>query len=204
MTIREVEEKTGLARSNIRFYEKEGLLCPRRSSGSEYRNYTEEDVLRLNRIKLLRMLDMPVKTIRECLEGEMSLEEALERQQCVYQEQMDQIHRNQLLCRQLQRLGGDAAALSPEVLRELCGDQETSMLYVEELRKRDRIQHRFYVLQQLVTFVVLCAGVLAMAAYVMDMQYRTVGMVGVAASAICLLVLFGLMGRIIYLNEKGL
>ena len=34
MTIAEVEERTGLTRSNIRFYEKEGLLKPSREKSS--------------------------------------------------------------------------------------------------------------------------------------------------------------------------
>ncbi len=55
MTIKELEERTGLSRANIRFYEKEGLLSPlRRENG--YREYTEEDVQTLQRIKLLRSL----------------------------------------------------------------------------------------------------------------------------------------------------
>ena len=44
MTIKEVEEKTGLARSNIRFYEKEKLIQPTRNVGNGYREYSEEDV----------------------------------------------------------------------------------------------------------------------------------------------------------------
>ena len=32
MTIREVEQQLGMTRANIRFYEKEGLLSPRRES----------------------------------------------------------------------------------------------------------------------------------------------------------------------------
>lgn len=34
MTIKEAEERTGLARSNIRFYEKEGLVQPERNLGN--------------------------------------------------------------------------------------------------------------------------------------------------------------------------
>ena len=43
MTIRELEQKSGLERANIRFYEKEKLLNPvRRENG--YRDYSEEDL----------------------------------------------------------------------------------------------------------------------------------------------------------------
>ena len=63
MTIKELEALTGLSRANIRFYEKEGLLSPlRRENG--YREYTEEDVQTLQRIKLLRSLQFSIEEIR--------------------------------------------------------------------------------------------------------------------------------------------
>lgn len=34
MTIKDVEERTGLARSNVRFYEKEKLINPSRNEGN--------------------------------------------------------------------------------------------------------------------------------------------------------------------------
>ena len=44
MKIGEVAEQTGLSISNIRFYEKKGLIEPKRNEQSKYRDYTEEDV----------------------------------------------------------------------------------------------------------------------------------------------------------------
>ena len=58
MKINEVEQLVGITRRNIRFYEKEGLLAPGRDSSNGYRSYTDEDVETLNRIKLLRKLDL--------------------------------------------------------------------------------------------------------------------------------------------------
>ena len=50
MTIKDLEERTGLSRANIRFYEKEGLLSPlRRENG--YREYTEADVQTLKTLR---------------------------------------------------------------------------------------------------------------------------------------------------------
>ncbi len=42
MTIKEVEEQTGLTRSNIRFYEKEKLIEPSRNDKNGYRDYSEK------------------------------------------------------------------------------------------------------------------------------------------------------------------
>lgn len=46
MNIKEVEEQTGLPRSNIRFYEKENLILPLRNEKNGYRVYSEKDVER--------------------------------------------------------------------------------------------------------------------------------------------------------------
>lgn len=56
MKIKDVEKRTGITSYNIRFYEKENLLIPKRNPVNGYREYTEEDILLLNRIKMLRML----------------------------------------------------------------------------------------------------------------------------------------------------
>ena len=68
MTIKELEERTGMTRANIRFYESEGLLSPaRRENG--YRDYSEEDVKTLEKIHLLRQLHLDIDTIRLVQKG---------------------------------------------------------------------------------------------------------------------------------------
>ena len=47
MKIGEVANETGLSISNIRFYEKKGLLSPSRKEESGYRDYTKDDIKRL-------------------------------------------------------------------------------------------------------------------------------------------------------------
>ena len=64
MKIKEVEALVGIKKTNIRFYEREGLLNPERSEENNYREYSEEDVRRLEQIKMLRMLDVPTADIR--------------------------------------------------------------------------------------------------------------------------------------------
>ena len=61
MKIGEVAEQTGLSISNIRFYEKKGLIEPKRNEQSKYRDYTEENVKRLKQIILYRKMDMPLE-----------------------------------------------------------------------------------------------------------------------------------------------
>lgn len=63
MTIKEIEALSAMTRANIRFYEAEGLLTPRRSENG-YRNYSDEDLDILKRIKLLRSLHIPLEEIK--------------------------------------------------------------------------------------------------------------------------------------------
>jgi len=65
MQIKEVEMLTGMTRANIRFYEKQGLLNRTNRNEYNYRDYTEEDVRQLQRIKLLRMLEVSMDDIKE-------------------------------------------------------------------------------------------------------------------------------------------
>ncbi len=80
MKINEVEAAVGVTKKNIRFYEEEGLITPSREPGNGYRSYSQTDVERLRRIKLLRKLDVPLAEIREMLEGRSTLAEGMTRQ----------------------------------------------------------------------------------------------------------------------------
>ena len=77
MKINEVEAAVGVTKKNIRFYEEEGLITPSREPGNGYRSYSQADVERLRRIKLLRKLDVPLAEIREMLEGRKTLAEGM-------------------------------------------------------------------------------------------------------------------------------
>ena len=77
MTVKEVEERTGLPRANIRYYESEGLIHPARGENG-YRDYRQEDLDTLLKIKLLRQVGFSLEEIRALQAGELDLEPALE------------------------------------------------------------------------------------------------------------------------------
>ena len=80
MKINEVEAAVGVTKKNIRFYEEEGLITPGREPGNGYRSYSQADVERLQRIKLLRKLDVPLADIREMLAGQKTLADGMAQQ----------------------------------------------------------------------------------------------------------------------------
>ena len=65
MKINDVESRVGITKKNIRFYEEQGLLSPRRNPENGYREYGEEEIQSLQRIKLLRKLGVPLDEIRQ-------------------------------------------------------------------------------------------------------------------------------------------
>lgn len=102
MTIREIEEQLGIPRATVRYYEREGLLTPARG-GNNYRDYTQEDLDTLEKICLLRQLDMPLDTIKAVQRGEVPLREALERQEKLLEDGAERRRRATELCRSLLR-----------------------------------------------------------------------------------------------------
>lgn len=112
MTIKELEVRTGMNRANIRFYEEEGLLAPQRRANG-YRDYSEEDVRTLEKIRLLRQLQLDLGTIRMVQQGELSLERALFTQLNRLEGDRALLQRAAEVCREIERSGVDYHALEP-------------------------------------------------------------------------------------------
>lgn len=90
MKIYQVEELVGITRKNIRFYEDEGLLNPERNPENGYREYSLKDVRQLEKIKLLRKLDVPIEEIRLLQHEKMTFCEAMNHQvEALEQKQKD-------------------------------------------------------------------------------------------------------------------
>lgn len=77
MRISEVSKITGLSVSNIRFYEKKGLLEPEREEENRYRDYNSKDIERLKLIMLYRKMDIPIEVITDLLQDKVKLDTVL-------------------------------------------------------------------------------------------------------------------------------
>lgn len=67
MTVGVLGRKFGLSRSTLLYYDKIGLLSPSGRTGANYRDYTDDDVDRLEKICLYRKTGVELKRIRELL-----------------------------------------------------------------------------------------------------------------------------------------
>ena len=72
-----MEELVGITRKNIRFYEDQGLLNVERAENG-YREYHQEDVIRLQEIKLFRKMDISIEEMKLLFEKKKSLQICLE------------------------------------------------------------------------------------------------------------------------------
>ena len=100
MTIKEVEELSNMTRANIRFYEKEGLITPQRDSNG-YRNYTEQDVDILKRIRLLRTVHLGLEEIRSLSEKESELTDVLLIHLRTLKKEQKDLEQSKAICEQM-------------------------------------------------------------------------------------------------------
>ena len=105
MTIKEVEEQTGLTRSNIRFYEKEKLIEPIRNNKNGYRDYSESDIENIKKIAYLRTLEISIEDIRNIMSDKVSLTEIIEKQTATIQTQIEGLNKARTMCERMLEAG---------------------------------------------------------------------------------------------------
>ena len=77
MQIKEVQEKLKISSYTLRYYEKMGLIQPYRDENG-YRNYSEEDIHKIERIMFLRDINVPIEGIKEILNNKVTFQDVLE------------------------------------------------------------------------------------------------------------------------------
>ena len=97
MLIQELEQKTGLDRPTIRYYEKEGLICPTRAENG-YRQYADSDVENLLRIKLMRQLGISIGKIKDLQCGAEDFSAVISAQIVVLKSQIERDTRASAVC----------------------------------------------------------------------------------------------------------
>lgn len=100
MQIQTIEQKTGLDRATIRYYEQEGLIKPLRLQNG-YRDYSETHLQDLIKIKLLRQLGLSLESISRLIEGEDDLQSVLENQLLILKEHKTQVENAEFVCKMI-------------------------------------------------------------------------------------------------------
>ena len=126
MKINEVEALVGITKKNIRFYEAEGLLTPRRNSENGYRDYGEAEVDALRRIKLLRKLGVPLEEIRQMQSGAHTVGDGMRRHLVTLERERKNLEAAARLCGELTDSQEKLDALDVGALLEQMAQMEQS------------------------------------------------------------------------------
>lgn len=118
MKINQVEELTGITKKNIRFYEEEGLISPNRDPANGYREYSLSDVDDLNRIRLLRKLDVSCEEIRKIQEGTITLKQCMDDHLIRIAHRRQDLNHHQEICEQLMSENSDFSQLDAAIYLE--------------------------------------------------------------------------------------
>lgn len=142
LKINEVEALVGITRKNIRFYEAEGLLTPRRNSENGYRDYGEAEVSVLLQIKLLRKLGVPLEEIRRMQSGAHTVGDGMRRHLVSLERDRDNLEQAIRLCAGLtdrQERLGDLDAGS--ILKEMEVMEQSGATFQNKQRQDVRIRY---------------------------------------------------------------
>ena len=142
MRISEVEKLTGISKKNIRFYEEEGLISPGREQGNSYRDYSDNDVDELKRIRLLRRLAVPIDEIRKIKDGRLTLRDCMERHAIYLNSQQRNLEHIKTVCVEIASEGMTLASVNIDVyeekIRQLDEGGIRFMVHDHNSRRRER------------------------------------------------------------------
>lgn len=116
MQIKEVEQVTGVKSANIRYYESKGLINPVRKSNN-YREYEEEDVEMLKKIKMMRMLGITVEDIYSIIKEKVRLEEVMTKRLEELEKEEQSIQESKKVCQSIKEQKLQVENLSDELFK---------------------------------------------------------------------------------------
>lgn len=143
LKINEVEALVGITKKNIRFYESEGLLSPRRNSANGYRDYGPEEVEMLRRIKLLRKLGVPLEEIRKMQRGDRTLGSAMGRHLIALARQQRDLETAMKVCAALRDEDPSLEDLDAAALLDRLEEMESEGTRFMDKHKEDTRRRRY-------------------------------------------------------------
>ena len=165
MTIKEVEEQTGLTRSNIRFYEKEKLIEPSRNDKNGYRDYSEKDVESIKKIAYLRTLEISIDDIRNIIFDKVPLAEIIEKQTTTIKTQIEGLNKAKTMCERMLESGN--ISFDELQVEKYVADLETYWSDHKPVFKLDSVSFLYIwgslITWTVITFLCLIIGILSYA-----------------------------------------
>ena len=162
LKINEVEALVGITKKNIRFYEEQGLLTPKRNAENSYREYGDGEVQTLRRIKLLRKLGVPIEEIRQMLDGTHTVADGMRRHLISLERERRNLDQSIKLCQELQSMDIPVNILDTEGILERMEEMEKGGTLFQNKQEQDiRVRYIAPVVVTVV-MVVLMTGLSAL------------------------------------------
>jgi DNA-binding transcriptional MerR regulator len=133
-TIGQAAALTGVSVKAIRFYHRAGLLQPAGTTAGGYRLFTENEIGRLELIRVLRHLGFGIPAIRQVLAGQLSVRQALAVQGAAVDERIRQLERLRVLLRRVREQvdSGDALAALPAIQEAIAVNTQEPTAFVRQ------------------------------------------------------------------------
>ena len=198
MKINQVEQLVGITKGNIRFYEKEGLLTPGRNSDNGYRDYSDDDVAWLKKIKLLRMLDVPIEEILRLKEGTLTLEDAMGRHIIQLERKQSNLAAAQGVCAQIRDSRSQLDALDADGVLASMERQEQEGTKFMNVGKKDKLTRYVSPVGAAVVVLAMMAAFIALIVWGFTVDAADAPPVGIiiALAAIPVVVIVGVLAAL--------
>ncbi len=198
MKINQVEQLVGITKGNIRFYEKEGLLTPGRNNENGYRDYSDADVVWLKKIKLLRMLDVPIEEILRLKSGSLTLEDAMGRHIIQLERRQANLAAAQGVCAQIRESRSQLDSLDADGVLASMERQEQEGTKFMNVGKQDKLTRYVSPVGAAVVVLVMMAAFLALIVWGFTTAPEEAPPVGIviAIAAIPVVVIVGVLAAL--------
>ena len=199
MKINEVERLVGITKGNIRFYEKEGLLTPGRNSENGYRDYSEADVEWLKKVKLLRMLEVPIEEILRIKAGSLTLADAMARHLIQLERKRENLAAMGRICQTMKERRYQLDTLDVDtVLREMEQEEQEGTRFMDVTKQDKRVKYVGPIIAAL-CMVALMAGLIALVIWGFTISPEEAPPLGVIVvlAAIPAAVILGVLGALL-------
>ena len=198
MKINQVEQLVGITKGNIRFYEKEGLLTPGRNNENGYRDYSDADVVWLKKIKLLRMLDVPIEEILRLKSGSLTLEDAMGRHIIQLERRQANLAAAQGVCAQIRDSRSQLDGLDADGVLASMERQEQEGTKFMNVGKQDKLTRYVSPVGAAVVVLVMMAAFLALIVWGFTTAPEEAPPVGIviAIAAIPVVVIVGVLAAL--------
>lgn len=116
MKINQVEKLIGLSKHTVMYYEKEGLVTPRRDENG-YRHFDQADIQTLQFIMQLRDMQLTIDEIKGIMNGKMSIRDAIDAKEEFLTQKIDELEASKKLIASHKRRQKVNIAFDDEILK---------------------------------------------------------------------------------------